>query len=208
MLVRQRAMRSRLLTSALALAVATGVVSLALPTSTVACSCMQVDQPMHEAAAAPDLSVFTGTAGANQPIGVPIQITRWFDGVVPPSGVAFLDPAGFIDPMGGSCGTTAPDLGTEWIFAAGRNQVGRYEVSLCTTHAPLDSDQGQALLAEAVDVFGPGAVVEVPSAEPSPVRAGDPGSFVSTAVPIVLVLLFTAGLVAGLFLILGARRDR
>ena len=92
-----------------------------------------------------------------------------------------------------------------------RIHVGSRNIRPCScVNGPCaaDSDQGQALLAEAVDVFGPGALVEPPSAEPSPVRAGDPGSFVSTAVPIVLATLFAAGLVAGLFLILRARRGR
>ena len=152
---RHPVVRTRSLVLVLAMTLGFAIVSLVAPPPTVACSCMQSFQPMLEAKADPTLSVFTGTAGANEAQGVAVRLTRWFRGAIPPSGVAVLDPAGFVDPMGGMCGTTAPTNGTEWIFATGRNAIGRYDVSLCTTHAPLDSDLGRELLAEAVAVFGP-----------------------------------------------------
>lgn len=179
----------------------TATVRLAVPPITVACSCAMVEAPMREAAADPTASVFTGIAGPSEAAGVQIKITRWFRGAVPPSGIAVLDPAGFIDPMGGSCGTHAPGQGTEWIFIAGRDEVGRYGVSMCSTHAPLAAPEGQALLADAEAVFGPPGV---------PLEAVDPpddaASPIDTVLPILLGGLFAVGLVGGLFGILGRRR--
>jgi hypothetical protein len=125
---------------------------------------------------------------------------------MPPSGIAVLDPAGFIDPMGGSCGTNPPGQGTEWIFVAGRNEIGRYGVSLCSTHAPLAAPEGQALLTAAEDVFGAPAVPVPPIADDNDIDTTSP---LDTILPFVLGGLFAVGLVGGLFGILGRRgRDR
>lgn len=157
---------------------------------------------MRDAAADPTASVFTGIAGPSEAAGVQVKITRWFHGAVPPSGIAVLDPAGFIDPMGGSCGTHAPGQGTEWIFIAGRNEVGRYGVSMCSTHAPLAAPEGQALLADAQDVFGAPAVPVQPPADDNEIDATSP---IESVLPILLGGLFAVGLVGGLFGILGRR---
>lgn len=209
-IVRPRAMRVRPPTAVVALVLVIGLLAVAFPRSTMACSCLMVEQPMRAAAAQGGLSVFTGIAGPLEPIGVAVRITRWFRGDPPPNGVAVLDPAGFEDPMGGMCGTNAPDVGMEWIFVASRDDVGRYGVSMCTTHAPLASGQGQALLAEAITVFGPGGVPEPPATPTAPTAspAGDPAGLVSTVVPIAIAVLFATGLLAGLFVILGPRRSR
>jgi hypothetical protein len=200
---RHPAVRTRSLLPLLAMTLGLAVVSLAAPPPTVACSCMQSFQPMLEAKADPTLSVFTGTAGANEAAGVAVRLTRWFRGAIPPSGVAVLDPAGFVDPMGGMCGTNAPTTGTEWIFATGRNAIGRYDVSLCTTHAPLDSDLGRELLAEAVAVFGPPMIPEPPPPPAEP----DPLSDLGSIVPIGLALVGAVGLALGLFGLARRRRD-
>jgi hypothetical protein len=181
----------------------TATVRLAVPPITVACSCAMLEAPMEAAAGDASVSVFTGIAGPSQAAGVQVRITRWFQGAVPPSGIAVLDPAGFIDPMGGSCGTNAPGVGTEWIFIAGRNEVGRYGVSLCSTHAPLAAPEGQALLASAQDVFGAPAVPVEPVADPPDDGTASP---IDAVLPIVLGGLFAVGLVGGLFGILGRRR--
>lgn len=202
-------MRIRPPITAVTLVLVLGLLAVALPRSTMACSCAMSEQPMHDAAADGGASVFAGIAGPLEPIGVGVQITRWFQGAMPPNGIAVLDPRGFQDPMGGSCGTHAPGPGTEWIFVAGRDEVGRYGVSLCTTHAPLDSDQGRALLAEAITVFGPGGAPETVAASPSPTSpAEDPAGLASMIVPIAVAFLFAAGLLAGLFIVLGPRRNR
>lgn len=189
----------------LAIALVTSV-RVTNPDVAVACSCAMVERPMAEAATDPTTSVFTGVAGPLVGAGVAVQLTRWFHGVPPPSGVAVLDPAGFQDPMGGMCGTNPPTAGTEWIFATGRDPMGRYVVNLCTTHAPLDSDQGQTLLAEATTVFGPPIVPEL--TPPDPVAgSSDPASMVGAIVPIVLVVLFAVSAAAGAFLVFRRRRD-
>lgn len=197
--------RIGLLLLALAL---TATVRLAIPEASVACSCAMPQSPMRAAAGDVSVAVFTGVAGPQQVAGVPVRLTRWFQGPPPPSGVAVLDQAGFLEPLGGSCGTAAPDVGTEWVFVAERNAVGRYVVNLCTTHAPLASDLGRELLAEAVAVFGPPIVPEAPSAEPDPGAAADPASLLGSIVPIVLIVLFVAGALAGTVAVAGRRRTR
>jgi hypothetical protein len=183
----------------------TATVRLAVPSVTVACSCAMLEAPMQAAAGDASLSVFTGIAGPLEAAGVQVKVTRWFQGAMPPSGIAVLDPGGFNDPMGdvfNSCGTNAPGQGTEWVFIAGRNEVGRYGVSLCSTHAPLAAPEGQALLADAQDVFGPPAVPGPPVADKNDIDTTSP---IETVLPFVLGGLFAVGLVGGLFGILGRR---
>lgn len=201
-------MRVRHPVTVVAFALIIGLFAVAFPRPTMACSCAMVEQPMRAAAAEGGASVFTGIAGRLEPIGVAVRITRWFQGAVPPNGIAVLDPRGFQDPMGGSCGTHAPGPGTEWIFIAGRDDIGRYGVSMCTTHAPLDSEQGQTLLADAITVFGPGGVPETVAASPPASSTGDPAGLVATVVPVAIAFLFAIGLLAGLFVVLGPRRNR
>lgn len=162
---------------------------------------------MHAAALDPTSNVFTGRAGSLEQAGVAVQLTGWFRGAAPPAGVAWLDPAGFVDPMGGSCGTNPPTAGTEWIFVATRNTVGRYDMNLCSTAAALDTDQGQELLAEAVDVFGPPTT----PAAPVPTAGADAGvdatDLVASVIPILLVALFAAGAILGVVGVIGRRLD-
>ncbi len=187
-------MRLRSLIPILVMVMGMSIVTLVAPPPTVACSCAMFDEPMKTARADPSVSVFTGTAGPPGQAGVPVRLTRWFQGAIPPSGVAVLDPQGFEDPMGGMCGTHAPISGTEWIFVTGRNQVGRYVVTMCTTHAPLDSDLGRDLLTDAVDVFGQPAI-------PAPSASAEPASMsnVGSVLLIGLALLGAIGLVLALF---------
>ena len=167
---------------ALALLVAPGVTPPVL-----ACSCGVSEAPMRDAATQPDSTVFTGVAGPAEPIGVTIRITRWFHGT-PPGPVLTLDGRGFIDPNGGSCGTNAPPAGTEWIFVSSRNDRGLYDVNLCSTHAPLASDVGVELLAEAAATFGD-AVVYEPEDGGGDAAGGD----FPLAAPVVLGLTGAAG---------------
>jgi hypothetical protein len=178
-------------------------VRVAMPLPAVACSCVMPDPaPMLAASRDATLSVFTGVAGALEAMGQPIALTRWYRGAPPPTGVAVLDPRGFVDPMGGTCGTHAPGAGTEWIFVAPRDETGRYLVSMCTLHAPLDSDGGRSLLAEAEAVFGDPLV---PKAE-GPADGADPGSALDAVLPILIGMLAAVGAVLGAFGVLGRRR--
>lgn len=202
-------MRAPRITRILAALIAVSVLAVVLPRQVMACSCMAPEpgrSAMDVAAVDASLSVFTGIAGPQGPDGVPIVLTRWFQGAAPPSAQVMLDPAGFIDPMGGMCGTIAPPLGSEWIFAAPRNDTGRFDVHLCTTHAPLDSEVGAALLADAATVFGP-PVVPDPSGEPAAAPSPDPSSdALGPLVPIGLATIFGIGVVAGAAIVLRRRQ--
>jgi hypothetical protein len=202
------AMRGRSPVLAVAFLIGWMALAFARPATTVACSCAMPDHPMRDAAASPDLSVFSGVAGPLEGNGVRVALTRWFRGIPPPTGIAVLDPAGFVDPNGGSCGTNPPGAGEEWIFALGRNAVGRYDMSLCSTAAATTTDLGRDLLAEATAVFGPG-LQPVATAPPggSTTPSDDPLSTIgSMAIPVVF---FAAAIgVVGTYLILrGRRRD-
>ena len=181
--------RRRLLASLLAvpLALALTVAPGPSPSLVLACSCGMSERPMEEAAANPDAAVFTGIAGPREPIGVQIRVTRWFHGPLTGS-IVTLDGQGFNDPNGASCGTEAPAAGTEWIFISSRDERGLYGVSLCTVHAPLNTDIGAELLADAMLTFGDEVIVE-----PEPPTAGDPGGDATLDPALVLGLTGAAG---------------
>jgi hypothetical protein len=130
-------------------------VRLAIPGPVAACSCAMAEDPMAESAADPTVTVFTGIAQVSGPGGVPVLLTRLLEGTAP-GPILMLDPAGFEDPFGGMCGTAAPTPGTEWIFVTAMNEGGRYDVQMCTPHAALGTQAGQALLVQATAAFGPG----------------------------------------------------
>lgn len=198
---RRRAAPTRRLRAILLAASLSPVLLLAMPTPVAACSCFVPEQPMREAAADPQAVVFTGVAGPLGPDGVAVQLTRWFQGDQPPLGVAVLDPAGFEDPMGGSCGTNPPDPGAEWIIVSALNEKGRYGMSLCTTAASLATVPGQQLLADAIAVFG-----EAAAPEGGPPAAADPWTTIGSVAPLGIgILVF---LLAGVgVLALAARRE-
>jgi hypothetical protein len=179
-------------------------VTLAMPRPVAACSCAIPVDPMRETAAAPEIAVFTGVIQPAEPMAVPVLVTRWFKGPAP-ARVVGLDPQGFEDPMGGSCGTHQPPLGTEWIFVTGRSERGFFSVHMCTTHADLATEHGAELLAAANEVYGP------PQAPPEPeatAEAEQDGIFVSilgAVAPLGVALAFGFGLLAGLVLILRRR---
>ena len=179
----------------LPLALALWLVPGPSPAVVMACTC--IGQDMQGAAANPEQVVFTGVAQPPEAEGVPVVLTRWFKGQ-PPDPVVTLDARGFVDPNGGSCGTNAPLSGTEWIFASARNELGRYGVSACGIHAELTTQEGRALLADAVRVLGPGTL------DPG---IGDPAGPVSPSeIPAELIVAGTLGaavLVLGLVVLAG-----
>jgi hypothetical protein len=164
-----------------------------------ACSCGFPDDVMGEAAKDPQTAVFTGIVGLPTPEGVPVDLTRWFEASLPGE-VVFLDSRGFEDPNGGSCGTTRPPAGSEWIFVSGLNERGRFDVGLCTIHADLATDQGQTLLAEAAAAFGPLEPIPVATAPPAPASTPRP---VSSAAPADSVTPGRAGIPVGVMLMAG-----
>lgn len=202
--------------------VALAFVSLAMPRPAAACSCAMEEDPMRAVAGAPGIAVFTGIIQPPEPLALPVLLTRWFQGG-PTMGLVGLARQGFEDPGGGMCGTRQPPVGTEWIFISDTDERGLFSVSACSTHADLATPEGQALLARAAEVYG-GPAPDPPPDEPvetaptipdpapaEPVETAEPAdtatSMVRTVLPLVLAVVFAVGVAAGLFLILGRRRD-
>jgi hypothetical protein len=191
--------RRRILVAMLALTVGLLVRPIAVPPA-IACSCAMDPDPIGAAAQDPQQAVFTGVVQAPAAQGTPVVLTRWFRDPMPQP-VVWLDNAGFEDPMGGSCGTTRPPANTEWIFAAYRTEDGKFGVNLCSTHAPLDTDQGKHLLQAAIEIMGQPAVPAPPDAGGSP-----PDPMVTGVAPIIIGLVALVGLLAGLVVAAGRRR--
>ncbi len=183
---------------ALALALFPGVG----PQMAFACSCAMLEDPVGEAAADPGTVVFAGVAQPPGPNGdVPVTVTRWFKGSPPATPVVLLDGAGFIDPMGGSCGTHAPTLGQEWVFVTGLTERATYGVSMCTPHGPVTEAHGAELLGAAIARYGQGTITPVEEDAPQG-PSGIPPELVLGAT------LGSAALVLGLaILVRGRTRD-
>lgn len=182
------------------------VAHLFVPRPVAACSCMDPATTFDQGPLDAGASVFTATIGPQVAAGIPFQVTRWFAGI-PPAGAAFLSPA---PGDGASCGTSGPPVGGEYLFVAYASDIGRYAISLCSLQVDVDTADGQALLARAVGIYGPGVAppTDAPPVAPTtdPLPVGDVGSILDAVVPIALVITFTLGLVAGLALILRRRR--
>lgn len=196
----------------LALFVALGLAGLAMPRAVAACSCAMIS--MEDARNEPEAVVFSGVVDARDPRGYPVTVTRWFKGggLIEPR--AWLHPGGFSMTGGGAdCSVPPLPVGTEWIFVAFKNE-DLYSVGLCSPHAAIATAEGQAMLADAIRVFGGGAPPAtappatappaVPSAPtPTPAAApAAPGSVIGTLGPIALVV-FVAGILLG---VVGALR--
>jgi hypothetical protein len=173
-----------------------------------ACSCVAFESMKDYANA--DNAVFTGTAGVLAIRGVPVEVDQWLwgNGAAP---VVWLSANSFGDGRAG-CGTTPPTPGTSWIWVAwlpGGN--GDFGTGLCSPHQRLDSPEGQAMLEEAIALFG---VAEPPAGstpEPTaaPAAPSDPtpaGGIPTIALVGAGVALATAGLFGGLIYV--ARRPR
>lgn len=172
--------RARTLAVASALA---GGILIATAVPAVACSCVEA-QPMASYAGDAAHAVFTGVVQVPDGRGVPVRVTRWFQG---PSrdAIVWLDADGFgLD--GASCRTALPPAGTEWIFVAYRTEAGGLGVHLCTPHAAASDAAGQAMFADAVATFGQGLI-------PGP-APGSPSTTPTTGEsPIPLPVLVGAG---------------
>jgi hypothetical protein len=169
-----------------------------VPTPTWACSCMAFEDPVLELSSDPATAIFTGVPQGRGPDGVPVSVTRWFTGPEP-AGVVMLAPEPFDDPNGASCGRAAPPAGQEWIFAAPRDDTGRFQVHLCTPAGPVADASGQAMVARAQELFGPGSAPEVPAEE----GGGDGGSLILFGA----VTLAILGVLAGAVLVIRSSRD-
>lgn len=191
----------------LALFVALGLVGLAMPRAVAACSCAMIS--MDDARNEPEVVVFSGVVDPRDARGYPVTVTRWFKGGGLIEARAWLHPGGFSLTDGGAdCSVPPLPVGTEWIFIAYKFE-DLYSVGLCSPHAALATAEGQAMLGEAVRVFGGGAPpATAPPAAPSPptptptAAPAAPVSLVETLGPIAIVV-FIAGILLG---VVGALR--
>lgn len=185
-------------------------VYLAAAPPVAACDCMGLE-PMAAYAGVRERVIFSGTVQALEPRGLPVLVTRWFQGP-DAAGIVLLN--GTWGLGGASCETPLPPAGTEWIFVAWRNEAGELDVNLCTPHAALGTEAGDAMLADAVATFGGGGggggssgnpgigpsagpvETQTPNAPTPPEAAGADGG-----APIMLAAggVAVAGLLAGLF---------
>lgn len=191
---------SRVVAPILALALAVGIL-IATAVPAVACSCIG-PQPMAAYAGDANQAIFTGVVGAPDDRGVPVRVTRWFQG---PSrdAVVWLDADGFgLD--GASCRTALPPAGTEWIFVAYRTEGGGLGVNLCTPHGAATDAAGQEMFADAVATFGQGIVTD-PTPEPPPTTTSPstddaPPVAAPLLIALGLALIAVIGVVSGLAL--------
>jgi hypothetical protein len=175
-----------------------------LPASAVACSC--VGFTSMEEYVGPDKFVFEGTIQPGGRPGVDVAVARWFQG--PGGPIVALAPDGFNDQGGGAdCRVPYPAAGSSWIFVAFvMDPGGQPQVNLCTPQGRIDTPEGQAMLADAIRVFGEGST-------PSPAPGGAPAAPlepVATAMsglaPIIGAVAVAGVIFAGLAIVL-RRRD-
>jgi hypothetical protein len=114
-------------------------------------------------------AVFTGTAGVQVGRGVPVEVDQWLwgQGAAP---VVWLTASSFGDSAG--CGTTPPAPGSTWIWVAwlpGNN--GDFGTGLCSPAGQLGTPDGDAMLKDALAVFGS---FEPPEASAQPIPTSGP----------------------------------
>lgn len=173
--------------------------AMALPVA--ACDCMALE-PMSAYVGSPERVIFSGAVQTPEPNGMPVLVTRWFQGE---GAAGIVHVQGEWGQGGASCETPLPPAGTEWIFVASRFE-GELAVNLCTPHAAVGSDAGNAMLADAVATFGEGG--GAPPGAPAPPPQGVGGTAVDP-LPVALVVGSVAlvGLIAGALLVARGRRN-
>jgi len=176
-----------------------------LPGSAVACSCM-MPASMAESAKDPNSVIFSGTIQPSGRPAVDVAVDRWFKAGGGP--IATLAADGFSDQGGGAgCEVSYPAVGSSWIFVAYLlPETGTQpHTSLCSPQANLDTPEGQAMLAEAIAVFGEAASPPTSPASPTgPVESV--GTVVGVLAPIVAAVAVVGIVLAGLTVFL-RRRD-
>lgn len=189
----------RLITLLLALVVA-ATIQLAVPRITVACSCVDPAMILTMAADDPSSVVFTGETGPAVGSTVPVSVTGWYGGPAPTDIV-------MLDVQGGdsaSCGMNPPPAGNEYLFGAYESSPGQLGINACSLVADLGTPEGQALQAQADAALGP------PSPPPEAAPSAPPDDSLSAQlgekIPIIVVLLFGVGFLAGIYLILRRRQ--
>lgn len=196
--------RTTTLLVALALVV---VAHLWVPRPAAACSCVAPIDALELVAQDPGASIFTATTGPTIGDEMQVLVTRWFAGQ-PISGLAAVE---IHLGDGASCGMNPLPAGHGYLFMTYPSETARLALSLCSPHGDLATPDGQALLARAIELYGPGVAppTDAPApAEPSvhPTPAGLVETIMGAAVPVAVLVAFALGLIAGLALILRRRR--
>lgn len=179
---------------------------LGMPRPVFACDCTAAE-PMAAYAGQPAWTIFTGVVQAPDQQGVPVLVSRWFQG---DGAAAVVRIQGTWGAGGASCETPLPLAGTEWIFVSSRRETGELDVNLCTPHAAVGTDAGAAMLADAIGTFGDGGGAPAGSAEPvAAANAGGGGTVAGVAAALTDPVVLAGGaatVIALLGLLLLVRR--
>ena len=134
--------------------------AVALPRAALACSCAMPLPTLAEIVTQdPGLvTVVAGTIGLAQPQLTPVQVNAWFHGPRP-ADVVWLNGG---TQMMSSCDVTMR-AGEQRLLVLYGDGTTPYSHNMCSPGGTLDSPEGAAALAEALEVFGGG---EPPPTEP------------------------------------------
>lgn len=203
-------MRDRPRRSLLGLALALGFgLQLVHVMPVEACSCVE-SQPMAAYRGDESVAVFTAVVEPRDARGFPATVTRWFQGGGFLDGRVWFDPGGFNVNQGviSSCGIDPLPVGGEWVFVAyrieDRQELG---LGLCSPHAPLGAPEGQAMLRDALATFGGVPVAPTTTDPPGTSDPPSGGVMFGAVVPILIALVAAAGVLLGVFAVIGRRRD-
>lgn len=192
-------MTRRLLALSLALVVA-ATIQLAVPRITVACSCVDPATILTMSADDPSSVVFTGETGPAVGTAMPVSVTGWY-GSPAPTDVVMLDVQGGDS---ASCGMNPPPAGNEYLFGAYEASPGQLAINACSLVADLGTPEGQALQAQADQVLGD--PYPPPEAAPSAPPDASLSAQLGEKIPLIVVLLFAVGFLAGIYVILRRRQ--
>lgn len=174
--------------------------SVQFPGRVMACSCVP-PRPLAEMVNDPTHVLVVATVGARVGGGVDpttvLTIERAFTGEMPEQVLV----QGIGDQVA-ACQLSAT-AGQRWIFGVYRSPEGRFGVSSCGVNAPLGTESGDALLAEAVGLFGEGQSPAPPLEQPdAPVDLAPWLNGIGFAALLVLV----AAAIFGVVVLLARRR--
>ena len=140
--------------------VALAAQSVTVPGRVLACSCAPPPS-LAEAAADPSNAIVLATIGGLRGNGREVAVEGSFGPVV--LGEAMIV-RGF-GPEGSACehgGTT----GQRWFFVLYRDSSGQYSISNCSLSGQIGTNEGDALLFEAITAFGEPASPSTPPPQP------------------------------------------
>ncbi len=169
------------------LLVTTFAVAAGLVSATPVAACSPLEDPPTLVDMPHDQLVVVGTTGDPAPGGRWFHVERWFNGGEPVAAIVIAFKEG--EPIGDCSYPVAK--GTRLIIAPDVNEQGRPAAAIYTLQAPPDSPEGQAYLAEAIALYGPGVLPpRAPEPAPTPLTILD-------ILPVLLVgVLVAVGLVA------------